>query len=300
MFRKKYYRLDEVAKELCIDVETIFHIESSAGIDLHFVPKREFNAYYFEEYSDYEIWSFLVNYVRSMIEESFLNRNSIDVYLISLINENLYFDEHLNSKLSEIINKTNFIDGVYLDEINDNSDICFLIKCFKDIDFFGRNKVYIKLDYNGYYKIVPSIYPMLMDKGRVELTSLIYDEKEVFIDEKEKSVSVENLVILCDELERLRSFKNNYLTFEQLLAENKELKHQLQKLDNSDNSRQQQREMALRYWLAGKGSDTVRRMKQTDIHEELKPVNGLFQIAESTFNDFWQAQNIIKLDAGKR
>lgn len=106
----------------------------------------------------------------------------------------------------------------------------------------------------------------------------------------------DDLVITHVELSRLQGNPS----YEQLQTENELLKLELDKLNNSTTGKQQQREHALRYWVAGKGSDTVKRMKQTDIHEELKPVNGLFQIAESTFNDFWQAQNIIKLDAGKR
>jgi hypothetical protein len=89
--------------------------------------------------------------------------------------------------------------------------------------------------------------------------------------------------------------------YEQLQAENEVLKQQLDGLNNSTSQRkQQQREQALSYWIAGKGAELVKPMKQSDIHEELKLIDGLFQIAESTFNDFWQAQKLIELDAGKR
>lgn len=90
-------------------------------------------------------------------------------------------------------------------------------------------------------------------------------------------------------------------TLEELQAENEALKKQLDALSNSTTKgKQQQRELILSGWIAGKGLDTAKRMKQSDIHEELKRVHGLFQIAESTFKDFWQAQKLIKLDTGKR
>lgn len=121
-----------------------------------------------------------------------------------------------------------------------------------------------------------------------------------YFEEKHRNISCDDLVVSHNEIVRLQLLMSEKPTYVQLEAENELLKLELDKLNNSTKGKQQQREHALRYWVAGKGSDTVRRMKQTDIHEELKPVNGLFQIAESTFNDFWQAQNIIKLDAGKR
>lgn len=117
-------------------------------------------------------------------------------------------------------------------------------------------------------------------------------------------VTHRELVITIDELNRLKALKaqqDGKPTLEELQAENEALKKQLDALSNSTTKgKQQQRELILSGWIAGKGLDTAKRMKQSDIHEELKRVHGLFQIAESTFKDFWQAQKLIKLDTGKR
>jgi hypothetical protein len=111
-------------------------------------------------------------------------------------------------------------------------------------------------------------------------------------------------VISHQELTRLLALKaqlEGKPTLEQVQAENEALKQQLDALRNSTTqSKQQQRELILSGWVSGKGIETARRMKQADIHEELKSVNRLFHIAESTFEDFWQAQKLIKLDTGKR
>lgn len=107
-----------------------------------------------------------------------------------------------------------------------------------------------------------------------------------------------------EELNRLKSLKaqqDGKPPLEQVQAENEALKKQLDELNNSTTKgKQQLRELILSGWIAGKGLDTAKRMKQSDVHEELKRVHGLFQIAESTFKDFWQAQKLIKLDTGKR
>jgi hypothetical protein len=94
---------------------------------------------------------------------------------------------------------------------------------------------------------------------------------------------------------------HNRPSYEELQAENEDLKQQLYELNSSSSQiKQQKREQVLRYWIAGKGDELVKPMKQSDIHEELKLIDGLFHIAESTFNDFWQAQKLIELDPGKR
>lgn len=111
--------------------------------------------------------------------------------------------------------------------------------------------------------------------------------------------------VVCTHIEitRLKALKaqqDGKPTLEQVQAENEALKQQLEQLKNSTKGKQQQRELILSGWVAGKGIEAVRRLTQADIHEELKRVNRLFQIAESTFEDFWQVQKLVKLDAGKR
>jgi hypothetical protein len=122
-----------------------------------------------------------------------------------------------------------------------------------------------------------------------------------YFEEKSREITCDDLVISHNELQRLAAQIHEKPRYEQLQAENEVLKQQLDGLNNSTSQRkQQQREQALSYWIAGKGAELVKPMKQSDIHEELKLIDGLFQIAESTFNDFWQAQKLIELDAGKR
>lgn len=116
-----------------------------------------------------------------------------------------------------------------------------------------------------------------------------------------------DIVVTHTELTRLLALKaehDNKPTAEKLqqqLNEANALIAELEAAQTNDNKgKQKQREQALSYWIAGKGLDTAKRMTQSEVHDELKLVNGLFQIAPSTFEDFWQTQKLLKLDAGKR
>jgi hypothetical protein len=45
MFHKNYYKLDEVALALSMDVDMLFHLESAGIVNLYFIPSKIIKAY---------------------------------------------------------------------------------------------------------------------------------------------------------------------------------------------------------------------------------------------------------------
>ena len=80
-------------------------------------------------------------------------------------------------------------------------------------------------------------------------------------------------------------------------AQQEEIERLKAQLDNNEIklTKQTQRELALKFWVQGKGgAEQVRGIiKKEEIHEALKSIDGLFQFSD--FEKFWQKQQIIKL-----
>ncbi len=129
-------------------------------------------------------------------------------------------------------------------------------------------------------------------------------EKETISAKRNLFISLEDFLFLSANQLAIKAQNDGKPTAEQLQQQLDEAKARIAELESApttDNKgKQKLREQALSYWIAGKGLDTAKRMTQSEIHEELKRVNGLFQIAPTTFEDFWQAQKLIELDKGKR
>jgi hypothetical protein len=261
MFHKQYYKLEEAAQKLGIDVDVLINIHCQDECQLCILFQTPKHALSFD----------LINGKEKELSGVFSNKPYPIVY-------------------GEIEGAQIAIELKQGLQVN-----CPLVY---DLDDNNNTPDFLEMTRGDY-----PAYPVSFDESLFDDDNYVsYWDWALSVIESE--IYLTDIVITRAELTRLLALKAQHdgkPTLEQVQAENEALKQQLEALTNSTTKgKQQQREQALSYWIAGKGLDTVKRMKQADIHEELKHANGLFQIAESTFEDFWQEQKLIELDAGKR
>jgi hypothetical protein len=106
--------------------------------------------------------------------------------------------------------------------------------------------------------------------------------------------TLSDLVITTNEISRLL----NKESYENLKKRCIALEKKIDDLNyNFKGSEQKKRELALSYWVAGKGVEAVMAMTKPQIHEALKKVDPIFYFSD--FNKFWKKQQVIKLEGGK-
>lgn len=263
MFYKRYYGLEEAAKKLDTDVESLIDCHlfnncqicvafSSNGIALNFDLRcRRFRDHVeFISNAPYPVVYGELN--RHEVLKSFKNGALINCPNLYHLNEKSEAPDFIELEVSKYSNES--FKNLY--PINFN---------FSDDDFDPR------FPYGGYWDWAFST---------------------------NTQISSDSFVITHKELTRLMKLPS----YEQLQTENQVLNQRIAELevDQSNDTKQpiqQQREQALLFWVEGVGRDMVMTMTKQQIHNALKKIDPIFHFSD--FDKFWKKQQIIKLEAGK-
>jgi hypothetical protein len=284
MFHKQYYRLEEAAQKLGVDVETLIQNYRDLSICTKIKERIFFDT----------CESVLIG-IKEII------RHASDAAINKRIESLGGLDAVIAMEKIDYVFSADLLDEVHSAVMN-----VPIIKeeKQKDITETLGNTISGYCRVLGFDEDERGIWVRIVSSSTeftpIEKVNALILSDEYFCERNE-------LLITHTELTRLLALKAEHdgkPTAEQLQQQLGEANARIAELEaakNNDNKgKQKQREQALNYWIAGKGAESVKPMTQSEVHEELKRVNGLFQIAESTFEDFWQAQKLIELDAGKR
>jgi hypothetical protein len=267
MFHKQYYKLDEAAKKLKTDIETIFHMAIAGKIDLSIPVKN----------SEYLVMRVPNNRLIIRFTDNPLKLDTTCgtnwIALASGEVESLY-----NGRKKNI-----FSDSILGDKdgplINHRPTAKILMSL--------QAKTYTNL---GSHKIFQHV---------------ISDGEEITITRDDLVVSNQELTRLKAIKAQLKEFKKQRdckPTAEQLQQQLDEAKARIAELEakpSTDTKQpiQQQREQALLFWVEGVGRDVVMTMPKAQIRDALKRIDPIFRFSD--FEKFWQKQKVIKLEAGK-
>ncbi len=296
MFHKQYYRLEEAAKQLGVDVETILSMEFDGALSLSYVHVPKSDDDYF------------INL--AMQEDEEYNKKVGAAFLEKYNIQNL---EDIENSLNEVVSdieKTlaksgDTVDTCYLREeiervLGNNPTETFVLY----LAFSKEEREVINNSNKGFvtaYELCklpkPFFQRVIHDNGEVAITDFIMPSGKIGYVESCCYMPSNGLVVSHAELTRLKALKaqlDGKPTLEQLQAENEALKKQLDALSNSTSQTiLQQREQALLFWVEGLGRDTVKAMSKPQIHEALKKIDRIFHFSD--FDKFWQKQQVIKL-----
>jgi hypothetical protein len=296
MFHKQYYKLEEAAKKLGVDIETLLSMEFEGSLSLSYVhvPIGE-EDYWIEttlddvnnKYINNLIDAFSIKYLVG----DFVFKNVVEI-VYQKITDNLG-SEPCKEEVIEAVEKT--IDGT----LNDSFLIyASLVESQNDLgDSLSFNKTWLE-PYTPYQLSTPHVQRVIHEDGSVMVLNYVTETGEV-VDEKISQRPSKWLVVTNKELTRLLTLKaqqDGKPTLEQLQQELDAAKARIAYLEAKP-IEQEKREQALLFWVEGAGRDKVLSMTKTQIHETLKKIDLIFEFKD--FDTFWQKQQIIKLERGR-
>jgi hypothetical protein len=261
MFHKQYYKLEEAAQKLGVDVETILDmaIEGIARI-----------AIYMESltcaYVDFNKHDNPFGITKNEIEDDdSFREGSYDEFR---------YEWAFNKVLSD--NFYPYLNGYSLTKIRRGGSVKVLNSHSENI--FDSIKL-IDVEMNNCFILFTDTHDM-----DITIESLIIPHEELT-----------RLLALKAE----HDGKPTAEQLQQQLGEANARIAELEAAQTNDTKQpiQQQREQALLFWVEGMGRDTVMTMTKPQIHEALKKIDSIFHFSD--FDKFWQKQQVIKLEAGK-
>ncbi len=235
MFHKQYYRLEEAAQKLDVDVETILSMEFEGTTTLSYVHVPNLddeNDYFIEAVIEDDETVYRENIIKSFSEkyliEEFVFNDVVDI-VHQKITE-VCGREPYKDKVIEAINKV--IDGTIEDTFLLYAALC------ESKDDLGRNLNYFvakeELDpYTPYQLSRPHVQRVIHEDGSVMILGYITERGEV-VDEQVSQRSFKGLVITHTELTRLLGLKAEHdgkPTAEQLKHQLDEAKARLAELE---------------------------------------------------------------------